>query len=494
MEEKDLIQIKTLVEDAVKPLVTKLDETVTASTALADRVTKIEKTPAPAPQFMPVTIRGSRRLPALGGESAPAYVRPKSLGDRPYSLSNVIRAIVERDDSLAPLEVHISERLKGMQFPSTNKRSYLVPLSSAEDYFPPNEGSEELRKLLIDALPETPADPREVAMLMKQSRPDIAKAMDPMNDAAGGSFIEFPTRGELVELLRAATVMGKVGAQEVPLPPGGLDYPTEAGATTFARRAPGSQTVIADSTPATGSVKLMPKELAGMVKIPNTLIRWSNPAVEAVVRRALAADAGIASDLDYLQGQGGTLSPLGILNYQRSVAETPTRNRVTLHVASTTGGNGDTFTVEDVQLMLSLVEEAPDAEGPNAWIMYPRKFYNLANARADAVTAADGKGPFLFPVTRGAMSGAIMKELGGLPVVTSTQISRTRAKSAGLNLTYILAGNFRRAVIGRLGALELAASSDAGFSLNETWIRAILYDDFALLHPESIVVCDTLVL
>jgi hypothetical protein len=45
-------------------------------------------------------------------------------------------------------------------------------------------------------------------------------------------------------------------------------------------------------------------------------------------------------------------------------------------------------------------------------------------------------------MTRGDLGGAVRKELTGVSVYTSTQVSNTRAKNAGANLTYILIGNF----------------------------------------------------
>jgi hypothetical protein len=73
--------------------------------------------------------------------------------------------------------------------------------------------------------------------------------------------------------------------------------------------------------------------------------------------------------------------------------------------------------------------------------MCPLMFSVLANLRADGGGGV-GTGPFLFPMTRGDLGGAVRKELTGVSVYTSTQVSNTRAKNAGANLTYILIGNF----------------------------------------------------
>lgn len=302
-----------------------------------------------------------------------------------------------------------------------------------------------------------------------------------------------PSRGELITLLRPLAVVSRAGAQQIPLPPsGGLQYPKETGDPTFAWLSPNG--TITDSTPSTGALTLIAKRAAALIKVPNDLIRYARPTAEALVRNSLAQRAALTEDLAFLEGAGGTIVPQGILNYARSANNAPTRDQVTLHNATTAGANGDTFEPEDVLKMMGLIEEAPDPFGANAWIMRPLMFTGLANARADAVTAADKKGPFLFPVTRGALGGAVEKVLAGLPVLTSTQVSNTRAKGTGSNLTYILCGNFGEAVIGRVGAIELAASEHAGFSADQVWIRAIIRVDFGLKHPESFCLSDTLVI
>jgi hypothetical protein len=57
--------------------------------------------------------------------------------------------------------------------------------------------------------------------------------------------------------------------------------------------------------------------------------------------------------------------------------------------------------------------------------MRPLMFAGLANKRADAVTAGDSGGPFMFPVTRGDMGNAVRKELSGVPVAApTTAVSR----------------------------------------------------------------------
>ena len=64
-------------------------------------------------------------------------------------------------------------------------------------------------------------------------------------------------------------------------------------------------------------------------------------------------------------------------------------------------------------------------DAPTAWVMRKAMFAALMNRRADAVTAADGKGPFLFRAADAA-ADCPPAELYGTRVVRSAQVSATR--------------------------------------------------------------------
>jgi HK97 family phage major capsid protein len=139
---------------------------------------------------------------------------------------------------------------------------------------------------------------------------------------------------------------------------------------------------------------LVAKRAAGLLKLPNDLLRYSAGVAETLVRTSLVARAALTEDLACLEGWGGTGVPLGILGYPRSANDTPTMNQVTLHNARVTGANGDSFDPSDVLKMMALVEETPDLAGASSWVMRPLYFSSLANSRADAVATGDGKGHF----------------------------------------------------------------------------------------------------
>src|SRR4029078_8294132 len=113
---------------------------------------------------------------------------------------------------------------------------------------------------------------------------------------------------------------------------------------------------------------------------------------------------------------------------------------------------------------------------------------------AAAVTGSDGKGPFLLrgPVQTPA---ALPGELYGTRVVRSAQVSNTRVKGAGTNLTYILLGYFPDWVVARMGVMEFLASGlgDTALQNDQPALRGIQHIDAGPRQAASFVFCDQLV-
>lgn len=194
----------------------------------------------------------------------------------------------------------------------------------------------------------------------------------------------------------------------------------------------------------------------------------------------MARAAALKADLAMLEGTGGTQIK-GAITYSGIAA----------HTASTTGTNGDTFQPQDVALMES---KLPDAvEAPTAWVMRKAMFAALMNRRADAVSASDAKGAFLFRDMRSAASGP-PAELYGTRVVRSAQVSAARTKGSGTNLTYILLGHFPDWIVARMGVMEFLASGhgDTALQNDMTYLRGIQHIDAGPRHAASFVLCDQL--
>jgi HK97 family phage major capsid protein len=322
-------------------------------------------------------------------------------------------------------------------------------------------------------------DPEEAAWL--QRRMGIrTKALGTTSDLAGGSLVGFPALGELIDLQRNLEVFAAAGAQEIALPPNGrIQFPKQTGGSTAYWV--GESTAVTESQPTTGSLDLQAKKLGVLVKMNNELLRFASPSAEGLVRLDMARQAALKADLAMLEGTGGT-QIRGLLTY----------SDVTLHTATTTGTDGDTFQPEDVALMESKLPDAVSA--PSAWVMRKNMFAALMNRRADAVSAADHAGPFVFNQRRNA-ADPLIADLYGTPVVRSAQVANTRAKGASTSLTYVLLGYFPDWIIARLGVMEFLASGlgDTALVNDQTVLRGIQHIDAGPRHAPSFVMCDQLV-
>ncbi len=220
-----------------------------------------------------------------------------------------------------------------------------------------------------------------------------------------------------------------------------------------------------------------------LVKINNELLRFASPSTEGLVRLDMARVAALKADLAMLEGTGGTQIK-GLITY----------GDITTHTASTTGANGDTFQVEDVALMEGKLPDAVVA--PTAWLFRKNFYAVLMNRRADAVTAGDQKGPFLFFASRGSSAEPPPPELYGTKVVRSSQVSNTRSKGSSNNLTYVLLGYFPDWVVARMAVMEFLASGlgDTALQNDQTYLRGIQHLDAGPRHGPSFVLCDTLLI
>src|SRR5262249_15029813 len=139
---------------------------------------------------------------------------------------------------------------------------------------------------------------------------------------------------------------------------------------------------------------------------------------------------------------------------------------------------------------------ADAVEAPTAWV-FRKNFYSvLMNRRADAATAGDHAGPFLFFRSRASAADPPPLELYGTKVVRSAQVSNTRSKGSGNNLTYVLLGYFPDWVVARMAVMEFLASGlgDTALQNDQTYLRGIQHLDAGARHGPSFVMCDTLLI
>ncbi len=500
---------KAAIAEAVGPLVEEVK-------ALGTKLATTEATLADEKKKREILEKTVNRVDANG---QPFHIgKAGSRGDsKPLMVSNIWRAVMaggmgnkQTMEEYAPEEFQISQRLQRAGYNTVHLGSILFPLGE-ELLLDPVDGKgqpvgdiKELKKEIGERL-HVQVDPGQIGWLMKRF-PDMAASMGMQrkdlqmgDDTLGGMLVPSSQSDRIIDLLRNRLSVMRVGAQEIPLPPSGnIAYPRLNADPSFTWTDPDTTTDLSTTNIGTGVVRLQAKSLRGAVTIPNDLLRYSSPAVEMVVRSALAAKGAVAEDQAYLEAVGSSLQPKGIISYGLSTAETPAVGKVTLHVAGTVGGGTtlDTLTPEDIAKIEALYYLGNDPDAPTGWIMRPLMFAAIRNRRAGAATAGDGGGPFMFDSIRRLQDagGTFNPAIEGFPVAVTAQASANRNKAGGSVVTgcYILFGNFNRLIIGRVGTIELAVSEHVKFLQDKTIIRAVLRADSGLAHEESFVVTDSL--
>ena len=380
-------------------------------------------------------------------------------------------------------EIHAHNQLRDLYasygfLPHHGAQSFLVPLASAHlPAFEPQgqKLQSELRQKMTAHADQF--DPDEANWIGRRLR---VKALGTLTDTAGGTLVPLPMLGELIDLQRNLEAFAAAGAQEIAMPPNGrIQFPRLTGGSTAYWVGEGN--AITESQPATGNLDLQAKKLGVLVKINNELLRFASPSAEGLVRFDMARAAAMKADLAMLEGTGGTQIK-GLITY----------SGIGVHAASTTGGNGNTFQPQDVAGMEARLPDAIDA--PTAWLMRKSLFAALMNRRADAVTASDSKGQFLFRNSQSSGS-PLPVELYGTKVVRTAQVSGARVKGSGTDLTYNVLGYFPDWLVARLGVMEFLASGhgDTALQNDMTFLRGIQHIDAGPRNPASFVWCDQLV-
>lgn len=502
------------VSTAVAPILKAQQEQGQAVATLAEQVGKIvervdalEKRPAGKREVFRVDAQGRVVQLFQDGDvaGAPAVLRGDLGLSKPLQVSNILRGVLAKDlTKYAPEECAFSEKLRGVGYNTDFIGSILFPMG--EGLFPQKsvDGRDfsEIRKEAAARL-SIQFDPGEVAWIAKKY-PEFAQRMFPetikstgdmqvSTDTLGGQLIPTAYGDRIIDLLRNRLSVMRAGATELTLPPSGNITWTrlnEDPAPSYGD--PDTATDGTATRPGLAAVRLQAKGLKAWVTIPNDLIRYSSPSVELLVRMALAAKFAVFEDQQFLEGIGSSLAPKGIINYPASVAETPTEGKITTHVSglAPTGNTLGTFQPEDVAKMIALYFTGNDPDAPTGWILRPVHWASIMNKRADAVTAADGKGPFMFWTSRGDASAALPDRLAGYNTYQTAQVSKNRVQGTTTTGTYVLFGNFRRVLIGRVGTMELAVSEHIKFFQDKLVIRAVERHDMALEHEESFVFCD----
>lgn len=291
---------------------------------------------------------------------------------------------------------------------------------------------------------------------------------------AGGFLIPEDVSGELIELLRPASVVMSFTPVFMPMDNGNLTMNRINVGTTA------SYIGETQDIPATGiqfgQLKLSSKKLAALVPISNDLLQSASTQADAVVRDNMVLSMATRTDLAFLRGAGTQFTPLGLRNQLLGTAFAGT-NILTM----TASPSLVTVTTDLGNLELALLNaNIPMTRA--GWIMSPRVMMFLYNLR-------DGNGNYAFPEMQNG-------QLRNKPYRVTTQVPDNLG---GGTESELYLADFAHVVVGEQQGIELAISTEAAyrdasntlqgaFSRDETVVRAIAKHDIAMRHLPAVAI------
>lgn len=315
-----------------------------------------------------------------------------------------------------------------------------------------------------------------VAQLKAWGDHDLAemavKAMSATNAAAGGFLVPVQFSNEVIEFLRARTVVRKTngGPRIMPMPNGTMKLPKVTGGTQAAYV--GEVQNMAKTEAQTGQVTLTFKKLAALVPFSNDLLRYSSPQADAIIRDDVVRAIMVKEDATFLRSQGTAGQPTGF----RFLA--PSAN-----VLAATAGQTLANVISDLgKLIVQLLNNNVPLTRP-AWYFAPRTWNFL-------MTVQNSNGFYVF--REEMMKG----QLWGWPFGFTTSVPINLTDQGGTTESEVYLVDLDDAVIGEAANLIIDVSNEAAyhdganvisaFSQDTTVLRAIEEHDFAMRRQESV--------
>ena len=277
---------------------------------------------------------------------------------------------------------------------------------------------------------------------------------------AGGQLV-FTEAGTLIELLRNATQVGRLGCRIISGLVGPLLMPKQltAGTLTWTAQNPGSD--VGDTDLTTGSVSLAPKSAQSTTAYSRQLLAQASMDVEALVRRDLVAVNARGIDKAAIQGTG-TLEPLGILN-------TPGVQVVEI---GTDGGYPSGDLLGDMASKIFSANSNLDTLG---FLTTPGvKGFCRKTLRLPSSTTPI----FIWEENR-------PDELQGYKALVSNNVPSTLTKGGKSDCHAIILGNWSDCIIGEWGVVEIIVDPYRLKKQAVIEVTSFVMTDFAMRYPET---------
>ena len=273
-------------------------------------------------------------------------------------------------------------------------------------------------------------------------------------DSAGGFLVPDVLLGDVIDRLRANSVLMQAGATTIMLPDGGdtASYAKLVTDPSTSWRREG--TSISDNSPTFGRETFQIRTLVSLVKLSREILEDSI-GVEDVLANAFAQALALEVDRAGILGDGSAGEPLGVLS---------TSGIGSVSMGANGGALADWTPFLDAAYEMT-VDNAPI---PTAYILHPRT-WNEAHSLLDTTNQ-----PMAKPTA-----------IADIPLLQTTQLSITETQGSATNASTILAGYFPDLVWGVRSDLRIEILKERYADSYEIGMLASLRGDWLVRHPES---------
>ncbi len=314
---------------------------------------------------------------------------------------------------------------------------------------------------------------RQVAKeVLGESHP-VTKALNASSGPTGGFIVPPDYVSEIIEILRARTVVRAAGPRTLAMPRGTMTLPRQTQAATA--NYGNELSAIPVSEQRVGQIVATYKKLTALVPVSNDLLRYSDPSADAFVRDDLVKVLALREDLAFIRGDGTADSPKGLRTFVQSGQIISSTSAYTLSTVSAELGGA-----------INRLESANVGMVNPVWIMHPRSKNYLLN-----VLNSNG-----FYVYKDEMEGGTLL---GIPFYTTTQIPTNLVNSGDSDCSEVYLVDMDSAVIFDSMSMQIDVSREAtyvdaatntvsAFQSDQTLMRAITEHDFQMRQDAAIVV------
>lgn len=286
--------------------------------------------------------------------------------------------------------------------------------------------------------------------------------------ADGGAVVPEVLAAEIIEFLRAASVLRNLGMRSIPMPNGNIAVPRMTDGSTAYYKAENEAVTV--SQPDFGRRRLSAKTLMALVPASNELLADAPAYFDMALRDDLVRAVAVKRDQAGIRGSGVSDEPAGIKNLIAAANS----------IAATAGSAPSVTTVDDeLSQIVGVVEDANIPGISLGWIMAPRTKRYLADLR-------DGTGRYMY---REEINAGMLR---GHPLGVTTNVPKNLGSGDDSEIYF---GDFAQLLEGDTldlqveffpnGAWSNSGTIVSGISSDQSVFRAKSRHDFQLRHPEA---------